>query len=182
MNFDFLLESIKPTQTSTITIDATGALVFPAGNTATRPSGVPAGSMRWNTETSGMEIYNGSAWVGTVTKAGDTGNGHTIIVNVSSSSMNLDMTTSPASYQLNMTNTAITNLTVGSTPTSVFSLVLFIQQLGPGGVGITWPSTIRFGGNAPNLSTTPTGKYDIIYLLTNDFGATWFGFVAGRNM
>ena len=40
MNFDFLLESIKPTQTSTITIDATGALVFPAGNTAARPAGV----------------------------------------------------------------------------------------------------------------------------------------------
>lgn len=78
MDFDFLLESIKPTQTSTITIDATGALVFPAGNTAARPAGVPAGSMRWNTDTPGMETYNGSAWVasagsGTVTSVAVSG-------------------------------------------------------------------------------------------------------------
>jgi hypothetical protein len=78
MDFDFLVESIKPTQLTYLTIDASGALVLPSGNTAARPGGVPAGSMRWNTDTPGMETYNGSAWVasagsGTVTSVAITG-------------------------------------------------------------------------------------------------------------
>mgnify|MGYP000285286688 CR=1 FL=1 len=78
MDFDFLLESIKPTQTTSLVIDATGALMMPSGDTAARPGSAPAGSMRWNTDTAGMETFNGSSWVsstgsGTVTSVAVTG-------------------------------------------------------------------------------------------------------------
>lgn len=36
---------------------------IPAGNTAQRPSSPQAGMMRFNTQTSGFEGYNGNSWV-----------------------------------------------------------------------------------------------------------------------
>jgi len=78
MDFDFLLEQITPTQTTSLIINATGALQLPSGNTAARPGTVSAGAQRWNTDTPGMETYNGSTWVasagsGTVTNVAVTG-------------------------------------------------------------------------------------------------------------
>lgn len=78
MDFDFLLESITPTQTSSLVINATGGLSLPLGDTAARPGSPSAGTMRWNTDTPGMETWNGSAWVasagsGTVTSVAVSG-------------------------------------------------------------------------------------------------------------
>lgn len=78
MDFDFLLESITPTQTTNLVINATGSLAMPLGTTAQRGSPLTAGSMRWNSDTPGMETWNGAAWVasagaGTVTSVAVTG-------------------------------------------------------------------------------------------------------------
>lgn len=83
MDFDFLTETITPTQVTTVNIVATGAFGLPIGTTAQRVSPVTAGWMRWNTDTPGMETWNGSTWVasagsGTVTSvaiSGSTGLG-----------------------------------------------------------------------------------------------------------
>lgn len=83
MDFDFLTETITPTQTTTVQVAATGALGLPYGTTAQRVSPATAGWMRWNSDTPGMETWNGSAWVasagsGTVTSvavSGSTGLG-----------------------------------------------------------------------------------------------------------
>jgi len=76
MDFDYNLESIIPTQSTTLIVTAVGALGLPSGTTAQRPT-IAAGGIRWNTDTTGMELYNGSAWTaagsGTVTSVAVTG-------------------------------------------------------------------------------------------------------------
>lgn len=63
MDFDFLTESIKPTQTATITIDATGALRVPVGTTGQRPGSPVAGFFRFNDDNDVIEYWDGTQWV-----------------------------------------------------------------------------------------------------------------------
>jgi hypothetical protein len=53
---------LDPAGAGYVAIDATTGLVVPYGTTAQRPTG-QTGMMRFNTTTSLMEVYNGSAWV-----------------------------------------------------------------------------------------------------------------------
>ena len=53
---------IEPAGTGYVEIDATSGLIIPVGTTVQRPTG-QTGMMRFNTTTSLMEVYNGSAWV-----------------------------------------------------------------------------------------------------------------------
>ena len=56
---------LNPTGDGTVTIDTATGLVLPTGNTAQRSStGNVAGTIRYNTETSQLEIYDGSSWTG----------------------------------------------------------------------------------------------------------------------
>jgi hypothetical protein len=70
---------------NTLQIIGTGGLALPSGTSAQRPAGVPAGTQRWNSETSKVEVYNGSTWDvdggGTVTSvavASDSGTALTV--------------------------------------------------------------------------------------------------------
>ena len=47
-------------------INATGALQLPTGDTVSRPVNPSVGYMRFNTDSSLMEIYNGTAWINLV--------------------------------------------------------------------------------------------------------------------
>jgi hypothetical protein len=54
-----------PDSTTAVTggnVTATGAWTIPVGTTAQRPGTPATGMMRYNTTTSGIEIYNGSSW------------------------------------------------------------------------------------------------------------------------
>lgn len=77
MDFDYLVEAIKPTQSTILYIDSVGGLRVPIGATADRPTISAAGIIRWNTSTPGLEVYDGSVWnamgTGTVTSIGITG-------------------------------------------------------------------------------------------------------------
>jgi len=53
---------IEPAGTGYVKVDASSGLIVPVGSTLERPSG-QTGMMRFNTTTSLMEVYNGSAWV-----------------------------------------------------------------------------------------------------------------------
>ncbi len=61
---------IEPAGTGYVAIDASTGLVVPVGTTAERPTG-QVGMIRFNTNTTLVEVYNGSSWVniggGTVT-------------------------------------------------------------------------------------------------------------------
>lgn len=61
MDFDFLSESITPQQTTVLTINTTGGLALPSGSSGTR-SATAAGTIRWNTDTTSVEYYNGFTW------------------------------------------------------------------------------------------------------------------------
>jgi hypothetical protein len=86
--------SIDPTGTGTFVIVGTNGFVMPAGTTAERPAtGNVAGTLRFNTDTARMEVYDGTEWdqvVGGVTSQTiDTADGVT-------TNFNLDRKTSAA--------------------------------------------------------------------------------------
>lgn len=62
MDFDSDQESITPHQKSYVKIDTTGALWLPTGTTAQRPGSPSPGLFRYNTDTPGLEFWDGSAW------------------------------------------------------------------------------------------------------------------------
>lgn len=56
-----------------VTINDTGFVKIPTGNTASRPGSVNPGTVRWNTQTSQIEIYSGSSWVNYVDNTSPSG-------------------------------------------------------------------------------------------------------------
>jgi hypothetical protein len=59
--------TIQPTGTGLVTIDTTTGLVLPVGNTDQRPNPGTTGTVRFNTTTTLLEVYNGNAWASTST-------------------------------------------------------------------------------------------------------------------
>ena len=77
---------------NTIKAEDTGATGTPAGGTADRPSDPETGDLRFNTDTTLLEVFNGSAFTnvaasGTVTITQDsfTGDGSTVAFTMSTS-------------------------------------------------------------------------------------------------
>ena len=58
---------LSPTGTGIVQITGTGAFSMPAGTTAQEPSGVPTGSLRFNTDTGSPEFFNGVNWISLTT-------------------------------------------------------------------------------------------------------------------
>lgn len=54
---------IVPTGAGIVSMPITTAVAIPSGNTAQEPGGAPAGSIRYNTDSSTPEFYNGNVWV-----------------------------------------------------------------------------------------------------------------------
>ena len=72
--------TITPTGTGLVTIDTTTGLVIPVGNTVQRPDPATTGTVRFNTESGRVEVYDGSEWdtvVGGVTNQILNGDGTT---------------------------------------------------------------------------------------------------------
>jgi hypothetical protein len=59
--------TLTPTGTSLVNINTTTGLILPVGNTDQRPSTGTTGTVRFNTTTTLLEVYNGNAWVSTST-------------------------------------------------------------------------------------------------------------------
>lgn len=73
--------TLSATGTGLVTIDGTAGLIIPAGNTAQRPSPAVQGTVRFNTTTNRVEVYDGSEWdtiVGGVTNQILNGDGSTV--------------------------------------------------------------------------------------------------------
>ena len=65
--------------------DGTGALRLPTGTTAERPGSPQSGYIRWNTDTSAVEVYTGSTWKVYSAENGSSGSPFTSLNNVSTS-------------------------------------------------------------------------------------------------
>jgi hypothetical protein len=73
--------TLQATGTGLVTIDGTQGFIIPAGNTAQRPSPAVQGTMRFNTDTLRVEVYDGTEWdviVGGVTDEQLNGDGSTV--------------------------------------------------------------------------------------------------------
>jgi len=57
--------TIAPTGTGLVYINTNTALSIPYGNTSQEPSNAPQGSIRYNTDTSSLEFFNGTSWIQT---------------------------------------------------------------------------------------------------------------------
>jgi len=71
---------IQPTGNGIVSINTTTGLIIPVGNTAQRPSPGATGTVRFNTTTSRVEVYDGTEWdtiVGGVTNQTLNGDGST---------------------------------------------------------------------------------------------------------
>ena len=62
---------IEPYTNGDVIIDTTTSLVVPVGNTDQRPGSPDSGAIRFNTDTTSVEVYNGSNWdeIGTTVTA-----------------------------------------------------------------------------------------------------------------
>ena len=54
--------TLEPTGNGIVIIDTTTGLVLPVGNTVQRPDPAETGTVRFNTNSSLVEVYNGTAW------------------------------------------------------------------------------------------------------------------------
>lgn len=58
-----LEQYIGTEEVSSQKVSVQNELNIPAGDSASRPTNIPTGSTRWNTETQELEIYNGTEWL-----------------------------------------------------------------------------------------------------------------------
>ena len=62
--------TLTPNNNALTVINSSSALVLPTGSTGARPSGI-AGELRFNSDTSQVEYFNGSGWVNSSNSIGD---------------------------------------------------------------------------------------------------------------
>ena len=91
--------TLAPTGNSDVIIDTVTGLVLPVGNTAQRPSPASQGTVRFNSDSDRIEIYDGSGWedvVANVTNQVLNGDGSTAVF-----TLNRDSTTASALVMIN---------------------------------------------------------------------------------
>ena len=91
--------TLAPTGNSEVIIDTVSGLVLPVGTTAQRPSPAAQGTVRFNSDSDRIEIYDGSGWedvVANVTNQVLNGDGSTAVF-----SLDRDSTTASALVMIN---------------------------------------------------------------------------------
>jgi len=91
--------TLAPTGNSDVIIDTVSGLVLPVGNTAQRPSPAAQGTVRFNSDSDRIEIYDGTGWedvVANVTNQTLNGDGSTAVF-----TLNRDSTTASALIMIN---------------------------------------------------------------------------------
>lgn len=91
--------TLAPTGNSDVIIDTVSGLVLPTGNTTQRPSPAQQGTVRFNTDSDRIEIYDGTGWedvVANVTNQTLNGDGSTAVF-----TLDRDSTTASALVMIN---------------------------------------------------------------------------------
>jgi len=98
---------------------------------------------------------------------------------ISSGTLGLDLNTGRY-YQVSL-NQSITTFTVANPSASGQSSLVIKFTANGTAYTVTWPTgTVWPGGTAPTMTST-NGKRDLIGLMTDNAGTTWFGSVIGQN-
>ena len=150
----------------------TGDITIPSGNTSQRSGTASAGSMRYNTQTSQLEIHNGTSWVGvgkstpqifSVTNQTTTGvAGTTMVIKgegfVSGCTVHYVGTDGTNLAAQSITFNSSTQLTVTNPLLIVANAPYAIKVTNPdGGLIVAAPEVEVTAGSAPNW-TTATGQ------------------------
>lgn len=161
---------------NTLQIVGTGGLTLPAGTTEQRPTGVPAGTQRWNTTTNVLEIYNGATW------QADAG-GSVTSVAVTSNSAALSVTGSP------ITDSGTIELVLSNELTNLAAINPAID--GPvvrltDGTYVAREFVVASGSaisieNGDGVAGNPTFSLDPLLEAVADVSTTGFTFVDGTN-
>lgn len=96
--------------------------------------------------------------------------------------------TSTASTTLNLANGNVFNVTLavatttftfsGATSGKACSFAVYLKQDATGSRAVTWPSSVKWSGGAPTLSTT-ANAVDIVVFESLDGGTNWYGSLVG---
>lgn len=92
-------------------------------------------------------------------------------------------------YTVNLANGNVFNLTVngnvtftfaGATNGSACSFSMYLKQDATGSRTVTWPSSVKWSGGAPTLSTA-ANALDVLVFESLDGGTNWYGSLVGTN-
>ena len=153
---------LAPTGTGIVQINGTNAFSMPVGNTAQQPSYVPIGSIRYNSDMSSPEFYNGTTWIP-----------------VTSSIISQTITPSGSSNAFVLTSSTTTSGVIVSlngvvqSPATAYSvsgnLITFTETpLTTDIIDVRFISTgqvygLNFGGNVPTSSSSAGVKGQVAY-------------------
>ena len=178
---------------------ATGATGVAGSQGATGPSG-PAGTSGGQGATGATGAAAAAATsstLGTVMLTGDLGGTALLptVPNMAKATLGgqelvSTNNTATGSVTINLANGNVFSWTLTGNVTSVTlsgavagracSFALYVRQGSPGSRTITWPSSVKWSGGEPVLSTA-TNALDILVFETIDAGANWYGSLVGKN-
>lgn len=100
---------------------------------------------------------------------------------ISSGSLTLDLETGNV-FEVTLTED-VSSLILANPPAagSAGSATLILRQDATGGRTLVWPSSVLWDGGVAPLVTPAANAIDICAIVTRDGGATWFGFLGGRD-
>lgn len=102
------------------------------------------------------------------------------------------VTASSTATTLNLKNGNVFNVTLSSSTTFTFALgtvttsgvansfTVYLKQDATGSRTVTWPSSVKWSGGAPTLSTG-ANSLDIVVFESINGGTTWYGSLVGTN-
>lgn len=102
-------------------------------------------------------------------------------VTVSAGALTLDLETGSV-FEVTLTENVV-SLILANPPAAGFagSLCLILKQDGTGGRTLAWPSSIRWAHGVRPTVSADKNAVDFFAFVTRDAGATWYGFLCGRN-
>ena len=100
---------------------------------------------------------------------------------ISSGSLTLDLETGNV-FEVTLTED-VTSLILANPPAagSAGSATMILKQDATGGRTLAWPGSVRWAGGVAPIVTSAANAIDICAIVTRDGGATWFGFLAGKD-
>lgn len=153
---------LAPTGTGMVQINGTNAFSMPVGNTAQQPNYVPVGSLRYNSDTSAPEFYDGTIWIPVTSSIIS----QTITPSGSSNAFALtsSTTTSGVIVSLNgviqspATAYSVSGNVITFTETPLTTDIIDVRFISTGQV-----YGLNFGGNVPTSSASTGVKGQVAY-------------------
>ncbi len=153
---------LAPTGTGMVQINGTNAFSIPVGSTAQQPNYVPAGSIRYNSDTDVPEFYNGTDWVSvtssiisqSITPSGSA-NAFVLTANTTTSGVIVGLN---GVIQSPTTAYSVSGNVITFTETPLTTDIIDVRFISMGQV-----FGLNFGGNVPTTSNSTGAKGQVAY-------------------